>query len=204
MKKTIFSLLTLFTFAQASGGCVLEQADDINVTWRAYKTLAKIGVNGQFTDVKYTPNKKSGKNFKELFIGSMISINVNKIDTGDNSRDKTIVESFFSILDDKSIQGKILDIEANKREGKGSRTGFLDVEIKMNKKTLIIPMSYFYEDGDFKATGIIDLFDFSGSRALSNINKICFDLHEGKTWNDVTIEFRTTIKATLCDVKIKK
>jgi len=203
MKKTIISLLTLFTFANATGGCTLEQSDDMNVTWKAYKTLAKIGVGGQFTSVKYTPNKKSGKNFKELFIGSMVSIDMSKIDTGDSSRDDTLVKSFFSKMG-KTIEGKILDIEANKRVEKQPRTGVVDVNITMNGKSLTIPMAYQYKKGDFRATGTIDLFDFAGSKALSHLNKACFDLHEGKSWNDVTIEFRTKIKATLCDVKIKK
>ncbi|SFV57989.1 hypothetical protein MNB_SV-12-792 [hydrothermal vent metagenome] len=201
MKKTIISLFTLFTFANATGGCILEQSDDINVTWKGYKTFAKLGVSGQFTKVEYTPNKKSGKNFKELFVGSMVHIYMNQIDTGDASRDKTLVKWFFSKLDGETIEGKIVDIEANRRVGKGARTGMVDVQITMNKKTLIIPMSYYYNKGKFRATGTIDLFDFAGSQALASINKSCYDLHEGKTWNDVTIEFRTAIKATLCNVK---
>ncbi|NEW61235.1 YceI family protein [Sulfurovum sp. bin170] len=204
MKKTIISLLTLFTFASATDGCILEQSDDINVTWKAYKTLAKLGVSGQFTGVNHTPNKKSGKNFKEIFVGSMVNIDVSKIDTGDASRDKTLVKWFFSKLYGETIEGKIVDIEENKRVDKGARTGVIDVKITMNKKTLIVPMSYHYNKGDFRATGTIDLFDFAGSNALASLNKSCYDLHEGKTWNDVTIEFRTNIKATLCDVKIKK
>jgi polyisoprenoid-binding protein YceI len=203
MEKTIISLLMLSALVNAtSGGCILEQSDDMNITWKAYKTLGKLGVGGRFTDVKYTPNKKSGKNFKELFVGSMVNIDMSKIDTGDSSRDKTLVESFFSKMG-KTIDGKIVDIEANKRIEKGPRTGVLDVNITINKKKLTIPMAYHYNKGHFKATGTIDLFDFAGSNALSSLNKTCFDLHEGKTWNDVAIEFRTTIKATLCNVKIK-
>jgi len=203
MKKTIILLLILFTFSNAKGGCILEQSDDINITWKAYKTLGKIGVGGQFTDIKYTPNKKSGKNFRELFIGSMVSIDISKIDTGDSSRDKTLVESFFSKIG-KTIEGKIVGIEADKRIEKGPRTGVIDVNITMNKKTLTIPMEYHYNKGNFRANGTIDLFDFAGNTALLSVNKTCFDLHEGKTWNDVSIGFTTTIKATLCDVEIKK
>jgi hypothetical protein len=72
----------------------------------------------------------------------------------------------------------------------------------MNGKTLLIPMKYRYIKGDFQAIGTIDLFDFEGNSALASINKSCFDLHKGKTWSDVNIAFRTTIKASLCDVKI--
>lgn len=203
MKKTFFLLVVLFTSIHATSGCTLKQSDDINITWKAYKTLGKIGVGGQFTDIKYTPNQKIGKNFRELFVGSIVSINMNKINTGDSSRDKTLIDSFFSKMG-KTIEGKIVGIEAEKRVGKEPRRGVIDVDISMNKKTLTIPMAYQYNKGDFIATGTIDLFDFAGSNALSTLNKNCFDLHQGKTWNDVDIEFRTNIKATLCNIKIKK
>jgi len=44
MKKIAVVLLALLSFNTAqAGGCLLEQSDDINVTWKAYKTLAKLG-----------------------------------------------------------------------------------------------------------------------------------------------------------------
>jgi len=204
MKKLIIALFILFSFSNSNaGGCLLEQSDDINVTWKAYKTFAKLGVGGQFTDVKYTPNKKSGKNFKELFVGSKVSIDISKIDTKNEGRDKTLVEMFFSKLKGGKIEGVIKDINADKsKDGKRPYTGTLDVSLSMNGKTLLIPMKYRYIKGDFQAIGTIDLFDFEGKSALASINKSCFDLHKGKTWSDVNIAFRTTIKATLCDVKI--
>ena len=203
MKKALLSLLLLLSFTNAKAGCLLEQADDINVTWKAYKTLAKLGVSGQFTDVKYQPNKKSAKNFKELFIGSKISIDISKIDTKHKDRDKTLVSMFFNKLKGNKIEGVIKNMEADKsKNGKRPYTGTLDISLSMNEKTLLIPMRYKYKKGDFQATGTIDLFDFDGKSALASINKSCFDLHKGKTWSDVTISFRTTIKATLCDVKV--
>ncbi len=204
MKKLIIALFTLFSFTNANaGGCLLEQSDDINVTWKAYKTFAKLGVGGEFTDVKYTPNKKSGKNFKELFVGSKVSIDISKIDTKNEGRDKTLVEMFFSKLKGGKIEGVIKDINADKsKNGKRPYTGTLDVSLSMNGKTLLIPMRYRYIKGDFQAIGTIDLFDFNGQSALASINKSCFKLHKGKTWSDVNIAFRTTIKASLCDTKL--
>lgn len=203
MKKTILSIVSIFSIANA-GGCTLTQLNDLNVTWKAYKTFAKLGVGGQFTDVNYSSHKKEGKNFKELFIGSKVSIDISKIDTKNEGRDKTIVSMFFNKLKGKKVEGVIKDIRADKLEnGKKSYSGVVDVSITMNEKTLIIPMRYGYKNEIFKATGTIDLFDFEAKDALSSINKSCYDLHEGKTWNDVTIEFGTTVKASLCDVEIK-
>ena len=203
MKKIAVVLLALLSFNTAqAGGCLLEQSDDINVTWKAYKTLAKLGVGGAFTSVKYTPNKKSGSNFKELFVGSKVSIDISKIDTKNKGRDKTLVDMFFNQLKGGKIEGIIKDIKADaSKDGKRAYTGTLDVSLTMNEKTLLIPMRYQYKKGDFQAIGTIDLFDFNGKSALASINKSCFKLHGGKTWSDVNIAFRTTIKASLCDVK---
>ena len=204
MKKTIISIVALFSLAH-SGGCVLVQSDDMNVTWKAYKTLGKLGVGGQFTQVNYVPNKKEGKNFKELFIGSKVSIDMAKIDTKNEGRDKTLVSMFFNKLKGGKIEGVIKDIKADKSvNGKRPYTGTLDVSITMNEKTLVIPMKYHYKKGHFQANGTIDLFDFEGASALASINKSCYDLHKGKTWSDVSIGFSTMIEATLCNVEIKK
>jgi len=203
MKKTILSFLTIASFSYG-GGCLLVQADDLNVTWKAYKTFEKLGVGGQFISVGYLPNKKEGKNFKELFVGSKVSIDLSKVDSKNEARDKTLVENFFSKLSGKSIEGEIVSIQADKsKDGKRLYTGRVGVNINMNGKTLLIPMKYNYVKGNFKAEGTIDLFDFAANDALSSINRSCFDLHKGKTWNDVTIGFSTTIEATLCHVDMK-
>jgi polyisoprenoid-binding protein YceI len=209
MKKILLSLITLVSLSYATQpaatGCVLVQPSNMNVTWKAYKTLGKLGVGGKFTDIKYTPAALEGKNFKELFVGSKVSIDLSKIDTGNPGRDETLVKDFFSLLKGKMIEGEIMDIKKTDKHEKGKpRTGKLDVKITMNEKTLTIPMTYVYTEGKFDATGTIDLFDFAASDTLASINKSCFDLHKGKTWSDVSIGFSTTIEATLCNVEIKK
>ncbi len=209
MKKILLSLATLLSLTYASGtgktGCVLVQPADMNVTWKAYKTLGKIGVGGQFTAVTYTANKLEGKNFRELFVGSRISIDLSKITTGNPSRDETLIKNFFSLLKGNSIEGKIVDIKKTDKHEKGKpRTGTVSVKLTINEKTLTIPMTYHYEKGIFDAKGTIDLLDFAAGDALNSINKSCFDLHKGKTWSDVSIGFRTTVEATLCNVEIKK
>lgn len=205
MQKILLLILTLFSFSYAATGCVLVQPADMNVTWKAYKTLAKLGVGGQFTSVKYIPHTLEGKNFRELLVGSKVSIDISQITTGNPARDKTLVKHFFDNLKGKTIEAKIIDIKKTDKHVKGKpRTGTITVEITMNEKTLNIPMQYHYAKEHFQASGTIDLFDFNAKYALVSINKSCFDLHKGKTWTDVTIGFSTTIKATLCNVEIKK
>ncbi|SHO81567.1 hypothetical protein MNB_SV-15-1146 [hydrothermal vent metagenome] len=182
----------------------MTQSNDLNISWKAYKTFAKVGVKGKFNEFKYISNAKEGKNFRELLVGSKVVINKSKIDTNNPSRDKTIVDKFFNQLN-SDISGKIIDIKADEnKNGKRAYSGSLDVNITMNEKTLTIPMRYNYKNEKFSATGVIDIFDFNGQNALSSINKSCYLLHKGKTWSDVTIRFETNIKASLCNAKIKK
>ncbi len=203
MRKALLSIALIATLSQAN--CLLTQADDINVSWRAFKTFSKIGVGGAFTDIKYTPNKKQGKNFQELFVGSKVEIAPLKVDTKNPQRDKTLLDSFFNKLKGGKIEGVIRSIKRDKgtKDRKIKHSGVVVVEISMNENNLTVPMKYRYKDGVFKAKGVIDLFDFNGTNALNSINRSCYDLHKGKTWNDVEIEFSTTIKASLCGVKVE-
>jgi len=115
MNKILLSLATILTMTYATEpaatGCVLVQPNTMNVSWKAYKTLGKIGVGGKFTSVTYTPHALEGKNFKELFVGSKVSIDLSKIDTGNPGRDETLVKDFFSVMKGKTIEGEIVDIK---------------------------------------------------------------------------------------------
>jgi len=178
----------------------------MNVRWDAYKTDSRITVHGKFLDAQYTPKALEGKNFRELLVGSKVSMSSTNIDTEIISRDETIVQFFFNKLSTTKIEGIITDIKANEADHvKGKpKTGIVTVQITMNGKTVTTPMNYNYFKEDFSATGSIDLADFSALDALASIDKSCHDLYKGKIWSDVTIKFNTTIKATLCDVDIKK
>jgi len=205
MKKILLTLGTLLTIAN-SAGCVLVQDEKMNVAWDAYKTDSRITVHGKFVDVQYSPKSSEGKNFRELFVGSKVSMSSSNIDTGITSRDETIVQFFFNKLSSPKIEGIITDIKAddmNHTKGK-PKTGVVTVEITMNEKTVTTPMNYNYFKEDFSATGAINLADFAALDALASVDKSCHDLYKGKIWSDVTIKFHTTIKATLCDVEIKK
>jgi len=204
MKNIILTFFTLFTFSHASGGCVLVQSGDMNVTWKAYKTLAKVGVGGVFTSVGYMPKAKKGANFRELLVGSTVSIDTTQIETGNAERDETLVKMFFKQLKSTTIEAKILSMKADERVKGKPYAGVLDVMLSMNGKRLTIPMQYRYEKEYFVANGTLDLFDFGANEALLSINKSCYVQHKGKTWNDVNIMFSTHIKATLCKVEVKK
>jgi len=191
-------------FLYAKTGCTLVQSGKLDVLWKAYKTPEKIGVKGKLTAVTYIPNKKSGKNFKELFVGSTVLIDTTKVNTGNSVRDEKLVKFFFTQMKEPKISGKILSIKADPHVKGTPRTGKMEIAFTMNGKTVTTVLDYHYEKESFKAQGNIDLLDFAAGNALATINKACYDLHKGKTWSDVSIGFITTVKATLCNVNTKK
>jgi hypothetical protein len=188
MKKTIFALLLGASILTAGSN---TSNDIITVWWKAFKTFEKIGVDGKFTDVVFTPKANKAKTLDELLLGSKISIDSSKIDTSNIGRNKKVSTLFFGSLKGKTIEGEIV-----KATAKTPNSGSIEVKIKMNKQDVVVPMSYNFDSkhGELVASGVVDIFDFGGHDALKKINTECFTLHEGKTWNDVDIEFRIKIK----------
>ena len=187
--------LNTFVFAETDlikKECTYSQEGKITVGWKAYKTPAKLGVGGIFDDVTYSTNTKEAKSLKELLVGSSVIIKTSSVNSKNEGRDLKLVNSFFKIMSDEIITSKIVDI---------TDKNIITIEISMNGMTKKVPMSYTYNESLLNAAGVIDLFDFQASKALSSINKACFDLHSGKTWNDVAISFEMNIG---CDTKVKK
>ncbi len=209
MKKLLLTIMILSTALFAEGtiaktGCILSQEGTVTVGWKAYKTVAKLGVGGVFDDVTYTAANKEGKNFKEILIGSSVLINTNSVNSKNEGRDKKLVASFFKLLGAETIDAKIIAIKQTSEKRERPRKGIITTTIMMNGISKEIPMNYTYNKGFMEAEGFIDLFDFQASKALASINKACFDLHKGKTWNDVAINFSLNIKADLCNIEIKR
>jgi len=176
MKKVI--LIALSAAALLAAECSLQ-----SLTWTAYKTPLKLGVKGTFDKIAFI----EGKNCLE---GARVIINKHSVDTKNPGRDKTLDEFFFS-----KLKG---DIKA-KIEKVGDKT--LDVAITLNGVTKKIPFTYTKKGGIIEAKGVIDIFDFSGSEALASIAKACFDKHQGKTWNDITLTFTIDNKSTIDKAK---
>lgn len=182
MKKIVMGILalSLFSFAQT-----FTQTNKATVTWTAFKTLGKIGVSGDFTDIKYNAGKQESDTLASTMIGSKIIIDSTKIDTKNPARDTTISEMFFKKLPKQTINGEVISLDEAKSTMK--------IRLSMGGITKDIPMKYELNNNIFKATGAIDILDFGGFKALRSINKSCYDLHEGKTWNDVNILFTTNL-----------
>jgi hypothetical protein len=59
----------------------------------------------------------------------------------------------------------------------------------MNNITKEVLMDLDFDKDEIEAKGRIDLADFAMLPSLKSINTACYDLHKGKTWQDVEIEF---------------
>ncbi|QOY51059.1 YceI family protein [Candidatus Sulfurimonas baltica] len=203
MLKVIVSIVFAVSLLNAgqsasTNGCELSQVGDFGVNFTAFKTPSKLGVGGGFDSVNYKTASLSSKSLQELFVGSSVDIDTKSVNSKNPARDAKLIESFFYVMIGKNIGAKIIAIVDDKTAKKGEKKGSLIVEIKMNNIIKEVPMKYTYNGEVFEAEGVIDLFDFNANKALYSINKACFGLHQGKTWNDVNIGFTTNIKSAGC------
>ena len=158
------------------------EATGVDVEFEAFKTPLKIGVKGGFD--KIALHSKEADTLKDMLLGTAVTIDTASVDSKNPGRDKKLVHNFFEVQGVKSIQAKIVKVD----------TKVLTVAITMNGKTLDIPMKYEEEDREIEAEGVIDLADFGMLPSLKAINKACYEKHQGKTWQDVELEFEIKYK----------
>jgi polyisoprenoid-binding protein YceI len=179
IKKTLLvALIATTIFADCT-----YTSNTAKVTWKAFKTYEKIGVGGSFDRVIVQP--KSAITLEALLVGSSAKIDTASVNSGNVGRDATLVASFFKTQNIDTITAKIISLKDSKAI----------TQISMNNITKTIPLAYTAQEGVIIAKGTIDLGDFTMLPSLASINKACFDLHGGKTWQDVEIGFEIPIKS---------
>lgn len=182
MKKLLLSSLLLASSLLAD--CEYQK-ESTKVNWKAFKTYEKAGVAGSFDQASFMILKSPS--LERLLASSDVIIETKSVNTGNPGRDATINAAFFQAQNVKLIVAKT----------KSAANGKALIDLSMNGVTKTIPMSYTISDDDtINAKGIIDLGDFGMLPSLQSINKACFDLHAGKTWQDVEIGFEIKTKKT--------
>ncbi len=184
MKKILLGLSLLS--ALAFGECTFERDGEPLVKWTAYKTPAKKAVSGSFRAVSIK-GSESEKSLEKLLVGTEVFVQTNSVDSKNGGRDVKLVTYFFNILSDSNIKAKITVLKGNEEHGN------MFIDITMNSLRRQIPMSYSIEEGMMMAVGYIDLSEFKALHAIDSINRACFELHEGKTWSDVKVEFKLPV-----------
>lgn len=176
MKKIMLALLFIGASLYAL------EVQHTTVAFTAFKTYAKKGVSGVFDKISITTAKAD--TVAQLLKNATADIDTTSVNSGNKGRDAKLVTAFFQVQNVKKIKATITDVKKDT----------LLVQLTMNKKSLNIPMSYSAEKGTIKAKGVIDLADFVMIKSLKSINKACYALHQGKTWQDVNISFTMQYK----------
>ena len=190
MKKAVLSLLLALSLSQAD--CTFSQPDNVDVTWKAFKTPLKLGVGGHFTNTDFKAASLKAPMLKTLLVGSTVTIAVASVDSKNKGRDEKLLNDFFKQMAGPDITAKIV---ALKKGETAKNSGVLTASVTMNGVTRDVPMTYSFSQGKLAANGVIDLSDFKAQSALKSINTACYELHQGKTWSDIEIGFTMDIKA---------
>lgn len=114
-----FLLLNATEMGLKGGGCILAQDGKVKVHYN----------NKIFHNVNYKANAKSGKNFREIFIGTEIITN--------------------------NLKMKIIDYKPNKRVKGKPKTGIFIVNTTIDNITTTITMAYIFDKGIMTTTGVI-------------------------------------------------
>lgn len=174
--KFLISFLLLQSISYAA--CLKTSSSDIQINWKAFKTPLKVGVGGTFKKVTFD-SKLEGSSIKSIVEKAKFTVDSSTVFTKNPGRDVKIAKFFFSTMDNGSkIVGEVVKFKKKT----------VVVKFMMNGKSVEVPMNYKIANNQLKASGTIDVLDFSMNDELAALNKACFAKHEGKTWNDVDIE----------------
>lgn len=178
IKNSALSLMTLAVLSSVVEAKECFNTDKINITWTSYKTLAKIGVGGDFSKVDLKVSNTDSLSVKKMLMDAKITTSLENLDAKLDLKNSNIAKFFTAHLDDKAVRAKIVAVHDKK----------MDVSIELNKVTLVIPMSYTVEDNKVKAKGVIDALDYKLVPALGILNSNVAG-HLNKGWNDISIGF---------------
>lgn len=177
MKKIILASLMALSFTSLQAKECFN-SNSIDVTWVSYKTMAKIGVGGDFSKVHLSVANANATSVAKMLKGSSVKLSLGDIDAHMALKNQNIAKFFTANLSTKNITAKIISADTRK----------LLVSITLNGKTQNIPMSYMTKESHIVATGVIDAIDFDIVPALRTLNKNVAG-HKNKGWNDISIAF---------------
>lgn len=164
-------------------------ADSTKINWTAYKTTAKVPVNGQFSDITIENVKKDSTALGALN-GLKFKIPVSSLITNDTIRDKKLKEYFFGAMKNSSVITGTVHINKDNAS---------TVDLTLNGITRELPIAYIVADNKVTIIGNMELDNWQAKAALEALNVVCKDLHTGedgitKTWSDVKIEVVAILK----------
>lgn len=148
------------------------------LTWTAFKTPSKIGVNGSFDAISLTDVSPEHQSLTEALKQARFHIKTSSVNSNDPGRDSKLSIYFFQkLLGD--ITGQFHSFE----------NGVVSTTLTMNEVELTRDFTYELTDQSLVINGSIDILeDFKAQEAFDSLHEICKDLHEGKTWSQVDFQ----------------
>ncbi len=203
MKKHFYILGALcltFIFAACGGGedetkdeegnggeeqCFYSlNTDTYELDWTAYKTTAKVGVGGTFTDVTFTAGEST--DMEGALTSIEFEINTASVETNNEDRNGKIAEHFFGTINTPTISGKMTSVDME--------AGTAVVTIMMNGISFDVDGEFSMDGADFSYKADIDVQKWNGVSGIEALNEVCEDLHTGDDgvsvlWQNVDISF---------------
>lgn len=161
--------------------------------WTAYKTTARIGVKGTFTEFEVSPGKEEGTPV-ELMDQLSFKIPVSTTSSNDSARDGKLVNTFFgSMMNTENITGKFTRIDGDDKGGK------VYILINMNDTDHEVEAGYTIADSKVEIKATLQLADWKAESSVKALNDVCKDLHTGedgvsKLWPDVDLVITSSLK----------
>ena len=150
----------------------------IKVYWAGYKTEDKLKVVGQFKELTTDRTNQIFPSIKALVEGTQFSINTASSNSGDEIRDLSLKGYFFNLFTEN------FEIE-------GGLEKMTDDSITANINSFgtvkTMQLSYSITNEVLKMKGTLSIEEFGALKAYNSIHKKCFDLHKGKTWDEVNV-----------------
>lgn len=190
--------MILLFFASASSRADCQYSFDpsaVQIGWTAYKTTAKVPVNGQFKTFN-VQGPVTGSDIPTLLNALDADIATDSVATGNPTRDGNILAGFFKFVKGFNVHGRF-------RNAVGSaQDGTVELALTINGRWGVVPMNYAIgADSKFTATGTLDLLKFGLGAALTQMNTVCGDYHTGadgvsKTWSTVDLTLAVPVTST--------
>lgn len=214
---SLFSIISIFLFScakdnssgtrdegttdEASVNCTYSvQPAYTTVNWTAYKTSARVGVGGTFTDLGIKASAEEGS-LQEIMTGLEFTLNVASTSTKDTSRDRKIRDYFFGtmagMLGTEAITGTINSVEGN------DSAGTANITVAMNQMENQVDAPYRVEGSTVIIETSLKMADWNATSSIDSLNSVCYDLHKGedgvsKLWPDVDVVIESVLKKN-CD-----
>ncbi|WP_121020666.1 YceI family protein [Helicobacter vulpis] len=183
MKKVVLGAFLVSCLAHAT----TIDTGKLSMSFTAFKTPKKAGVEGTFAGVNYRFNKDTSS-VAHMLDKASATIDVSHVDLHDELKSKNVKEAFFDLFKDKNLKVTFRNVVA------GENQGTILASVRMNGRSVKVPMSYTIENNELVATGVLDVLEFGLKDALQKLAKACEAQHEKLTWSQVKITFKAGLK----------